>query len=111
MNDINQIVMAGRLTTDAVEKRTEKGTPFFTFHLANNRFKKKENGEFDKDTGFYNVIYFPRKDENTGDSLKKGKAVHLEGRLTFSTYVTKEGNKRDSVSILAETLKPFEKVK
>ncbi|GEM_PF-2974929 len=109
MNDMNQVVMAGRLTEDAVLRQSGNGASFVTFRLANNRYKKNDRGEADKEAAFFNVVYFPQKDETPDRLLKKGQAVHLEGRLAWRTYTTKEGSRRDEVKIISNVLKIMEK--
>lgn len=109
MNDINQVVIAGRLTEDAVLRQSGNGNPFVTFSIANNRYRKNSKGESDKEAAFFKVIYFPSEGETPESFLKKGLPVHLEGRLGWKTYTAKDGSRREEVSILAQALKVVEK--
>lgn len=111
MDNLNQILIEGRLTRDPVESFTTAECPLCRFPIANNRFfksKKKPQGE--QDTSYFLVECWGKVAESCLAHLKKGTGVRVVGRL--KQYSWKEDRPHERVYIIAEHIQfqPSKKV-
>lgn len=91
---MNVVVISGRLTEDPVVR--ERIT---ILRVANNEgFGDKRK------TNYVDVKTFQKTAELCGQYLKKGRFVIVQGRLDHEQYEDKNGNKRSSISIIANTV-------
>jgi len=88
---------AGRLTKDATLQTTQKGTSMTKFRLA-------VNDRRNDDTLFINILCFGKMAENLKPMLKKGRLVSITGKLKIDDYENGEGEKRNSVCIMADDI-------
>ena len=89
--DTNNIIIAGRLTSDPEKRSTQSGKEVTTFTIANN--------------GNNNVLYikcvsFKALPDDFTQHVKKGSLVAIEGRLGSYTYDDKSGYKRKEYEII-----------
>ena len=86
--DMNNLNIIGRMTRDP--ESTEK---YCKFSIAVNGYKDS--------TSFFNVVCFGKTGEIVGKYCKKGSQVALNGEIKQDQFTDKDGNKRSSVSIIA----------
>lgn len=97
--NLNNVHLAGRLTRDPEVKPI--GNDNFVAHMGmaiNRRFKDKE------EVTFVDVTAFGRTAENCGQYLHKGSAVYIEGYLKLDEWKTKEGQARQMLKVVANTV-------
>ena len=100
---LNKIFIMGRLTRDPELRRTQTGTPVASFSLAVDRdFKDKSTGE--RTTDFIDVVAWRQTGEFVSRYFTKGRMAVVEGRLQVRNWTDKEGNKRRSAEILADSI-------
>ena len=100
---LNHIVLMGRLTRDPELRRTQTGTPVASFTLAVDRdFKDKTTGE--KATDFIDVTAWRSTAEFVSRFFMKGRMAVVSGRLQIREWTDKEGNKRRSAEVLADSV-------
>jgi single-strand DNA-binding protein len=104
--DINVVVVTGRLTADPQFRQIASGQYVMKFGLANNKRKKKQGDQWiDQPPNFFNVTVWGRQAEVLKPYLQKGKQVAVNGRLQQSTYqVQGEAHKRTSIDIVADNI-------
>lgn len=96
---INNVIIFGRLTADPQPKTTSNGISYCLFSIAN------EVGYGDnKRTNFFRCNAWRGTADVICKYLHKGSQIGIAGQLMQNTYEDKEGNKRDSVDIMVETL-------
>jgi single-strand DNA-binding protein len=97
-------MIAGRLTRDPEVRYTQAGTAVATLGLASSRAYRdpKDSSGWKEETCFVNVVTWAQLAERCGDSLKKGSAVFVEGRLQSRSWETEEGSRRTVVEIRAD---------
>jgi single-strand DNA-binding protein len=106
MSDAN-ITVVGNLTRDPELRFTPSGMATVRMGIAvNYRRRNQQTQEWDETTSFMNVVAFRDLAENAAESLGKGNRVLVTGRLEVSEYETKEGEKRQSVEIIADEIGP-----
>ncbi len=100
--ELNQVLIAGRLTRDPELRFTQKGQGVSSFSVAvNRRYKDPATGEWKDDTTFVSVTVWGPAAERCKDKLRKGSPVIIEGRLTASEYTDKSGLKRKDIKVTA----------
>ena len=107
MNNLNNVVIEGRLTTDAKDfmKRSNDGkTAFGSFTIAVDRSYKKGEQWVDE-TSFFKVKGFGKGYENACKHMTKGSVVKIVGRLEQESW-EKDGQKHSGVCIVADTYYP-----
>ena len=100
---LNKIFIMGRLTRDPELRRTQTGTPVASFSLAVDRdFKDKSTGE--RATDFIDVVAWRQTAEFVSHYFSKGRMAVVEGRLQIRDWTDKDGNKRRSAEVVADSV-------
>lgn len=100
--EINQVMIAGRLTRDPELRFTQKQQGVASLSVAvNRRYQDQASGEWKDDTTFVAVTVWGPAAERCKDKMKKGSPVLVEGRLTASEYTDKTGQKRKEMKVTA----------
>jgi single-strand DNA-binding protein len=102
MNDINKVIIVGRLTRDAELKYTSNGFAVCKFSLAVNR-RKKSGDQWVEEANFFDVVLWGRMAEAINQYLVKGKQVAVEGELRQNRW-EQDGQPRSKVEITANNL-------
>ena len=97
---LNRIVLVGRLTRDPEIRYTGQGKPVTNFTLAVDR--PFANSEGNREADFIDIVCWGKLAETTGNHLKKGRLVAVEGRLQIRSYEAKDGSKRRSAEVVAD---------
>lgn len=101
----NTIFVAGRLTRDPDLTVTANGQSMCKLGIASGRRYQKD-GEWQEETSFFDVTLWRDLADNVADSLSKGDAVLVAGRMKQRTYDTKEGEKRTVWDLEVESIGP-----
>ena len=100
---LNRIVLMGRLTRDPELRHTQSGTAVASFSLAVDRdFKDKNTGE--RTTDFIDIVAWKGTAEFVSRYFTKGRMAVVEGRLQLRDWNDKDGNKRRSAEVIAESI-------
>ena len=99
---LNRIVLMGRLTRDPELRRTQSGTAVTSFSLAVERDYKSQSGE--KETDFIEVVAWKGTAEIVSKYFSKGRMAVISGRLQIHDWTDKDGNKRRSAEVLADSV-------
>ena len=104
MAGVNKVILIGRLGADPEVRYTNSGTPVATFRMATSvNFKNKDGEKTDK-TEWHRIVAFGRLGEICGEYLAKGKQVYIEGRLQTREWEDRDGNKKWTTEIVANTM-------
>lgn len=102
-NDINRVILIGRLTRDPELKSTSAGKYFCRFSLASNRsIYNRESGESRDEVGFFDCVAWGKPAETIHKYLQKGRRICVEGNLRWSSWETTDGKKQSKVEINVE---------
>jgi single-strand DNA-binding protein len=99
MAGLCKAVLIGHLGRDPEVRYTPDGLAVANFSVA---ASEKIKGQ-DK-TEWFRVTAFGKLGEICGQYLSKGKQVYVEGRLQSNEYTDKDGNKRFSMDVIANTI-------
>ncbi len=107
--DLNQVLIAGRLTRDPELKYTSGGLAYCKLGVANSRYFKDKSGQRQETTTFVDVTVWGQSAEFVGQRLRKGRAVLVEARLQTSEWEDKQtGQKRSKLELNAQRVSPLE---
>lgn len=98
-DDINKVMLVGRLTRDAELMYTNSGYPLCKFSLAVNR-RKKQGDQWVDEANFFDLNLWGRRGESLNTYLTKGTQVAVEGQLRQERW-EQDGMKRSKVTIEA----------
>ena len=99
---LNKIILMGRLTRDPELRRTQSGTAVTSFSLAVDRDYKAQDGE--RETDFIDIVAWRSTAEFVSKYFSKGRMAVVEGRLQVRDWTDKDGNKRRSTEVLADSV-------
>ena len=105
MGGVNKVILLGHVGKDPDIRHLEGGVTVASFSLATNEsFRDKNSGEKREQTEWHNIVTWRNLAESVEKSeLKKGDRVYLEGKIRTRQWQDKEGNKRLTVEIVADT--------
>lgn len=101
---LNKVFLLGNLTRDPELRHTAQGTSVANFSIAVNRTYKGNDGDYKKETSYFNIIVWGKAGENCAKFLAKGRPVLVEGRLQNRSYETQDGQKRTITEIVADAV-------
>jgi single-strand DNA-binding protein len=103
VNDLNVVLLVGRLTRDPDLKETRGGKQICTFSLACNRyFRQETGGEYGKEAYFFDVETWGLLAKQCADGLVKGRVARVQGRLKQDRWQDGAGTNRSKVLVVAE---------
>lgn len=97
---LNKITIMGRLTRDPELRRTQSDVSIVSFCIACDRDFKKE----DKQTDFIDVVAWRQTADFVSKFFTKGRMAVIDGRLQIREWTDKDGNKRKTAEILADSV-------
>ena len=104
-SNINVVVITGNLTRDPELRSTPGGTSVCKLRVAvNSRRKDGQTGNWVDKPNYFDITVWGAQGENCANYLSKGRPVAVEGRLDWREWEDKDGNKRQSVEIIANSV-------
>ena len=101
--NINRVVLTGNLTRDPELRSLPSGMSVCSLRIASNS-RRKENGEWVDKPNYFSVTVWGAQGENASRFLSKGRPVAIDGRLEWREWTDKEGNKRESIEVVADSV-------
>jgi single-strand DNA-binding protein len=103
--NINRVVLSGNLTADPDERALPSGTSVTRLRLAvNTRRKNGSTGEWEEKANYFNVTVWGAQGANCARYLSKGRPVAIDGRLEWREYTTQDGQRREAVEVIGDTV-------
>ncbi len=103
-SNINRVVLTGNLTRDPELRSLPSGMSVCSLRLAVNTRRKGASGDWEDKPNYFDVTVWGAQGENCARYLSKGRPVALDGRLEWREWETPDGNKRQAVDIVADTV-------
>ena len=101
-NDLNHVILIGRLTRDSELKYTSGGLAIAKFSIACNSRAKKGDQWIDE-ASFLDVSVFGKSAESLNQYLVKGKQIAVQGRLKQERWES-DGQNRSKIVINADNV-------
>ena len=102
-SNINRVTITGNLTRDPELRNLPSGTSVCKLRVAVNSRRKDGDQWVDK-PNYFDVTVWGAQGENCATYLSKGRPVAVDGRLDWREWQDKEGNNRQSIEIIADTV-------
>jgi len=91
----------GNLTRDPELRYTPNGQAVANFTIATNRVWKDAEGEQKDSAEFTDIVVWGKIAENVTNYLKKGRRVHVIGRLQTRSWEAQDGSKKYKTEVIA----------
>jgi single-strand DNA-binding protein len=98
------VIVTGNLTRDPELRNTPNGTAVCKLRVAVNSRRKDQSGEWVDKPNYFDVTVWGAQGENCATYLSKGRPVAIDGRLEWREWETQDGNKRQAVEIIADSV-------
>ena len=99
---VNKVVFVGHLGGDPETRFTPSGAAVANFNIATNESWRDSNGELQDKTEWHRCVMFGKSAEMSGELLKKGQLVYLEGKLQTRNWEDKDGVKRYTTEVVCD---------
>ena len=104
-SNINRVVLVGNLTRDPELRTTPSGTAVCKLRIAvNTRVKDNASGQWTDKPNYFDVTVWGNQGESCAQYLAKGRPAAVDGRLDWREWQTQDGQKREAVEIVAESV-------
>lgn len=105
MASVNKVILVGNLGADPETRYQPSGEAITNIRVATtDKWKDKASGEMKEATEWHRIAFFGRLAEISGEYLKKGSQVYVEGRIRTRKYQDKDGNERYSTEIIGDRM-------
>jgi single-strand DNA-binding protein len=105
MASLSKVSIIGNLGRDPEMRYTPNGRPVTEFSVAvNQSTKNQQTGEWVEATDWFRVTVWGDRAERTAEQLRKGTRVFVEGRFRTREYEARDGQKRVSLEITADSV-------
>jgi single-strand DNA-binding protein len=104
MSGVNKVILVGNLGKDPEVRYLEQGVAVARITVATTESYKNKEGKKVETTEWHNVVLWRGLAEITEKYLKKGSLVYIEGKLKTKSWEDKEGVKRYSTDVVADTM-------
>ena len=105
MTGINKVILVGNVGADPEVRYTASGSAVANFNIATTeQWKDKNTGEKQERTEWHKIVAWGRLGEICGEYLHKGKQVYIEGKLRTKQWEDREGNRRYTTEVIAQTM-------
>ena len=102
--NINRVVLTGNLTRDPELRTTPSGMSVCSLRIASNTRRKDGSGNWVDKPNYFDVTVWGAQGENCANYLSKGRPIALDGRLEWREWDDQNGNKRQAVDIIADSV-------
>lgn len=102
MASLNKVMLIGNLGADPEVRYTSGGTAVANFRIATTEVWNSKDGERQERTEWHRIVVWGKQGENCGAYLRKGRSVHVEGRIQTREWEDREGQKRYTTEIVAD---------
>lgn len=104
MAGVNKVILIGNLGKDPELRVTQSGASVCQLNIATTRVWFDKQNQKQEDTEWHRVVVWGKQAENCNQYLSKGRQCYVEGRLQTRSYDDKDGVKRYSTEVVADTV-------
>lgn len=104
-SSINRVVLVGRLTRDPELRVLPSGSSVCSLRVACNGTRRDpDGGDYVEKPNFFDVSVYGATGETVHRYMRKGSRVALDGRLDWREWEGSDEQRRQAVSIVAESV-------
>ena len=106
--NLNRAMIIGNLTRDPETRTTPGGATVSSFGVATTSTWKDASGAKQERVEYHNIVAWGKLAEICQQYLGKGRKVYVEGRLQTRAWEDKDGQKRYTTELIANTITSLE---
>ena len=100
----NRVVLVGRLTRDPEMRALPSGVNVCSLRLACNSSRREADGTYTERPNYFDVSVYGAAGDSVGRYMVRGRRLAVDGRLEWREWETGDQQKRQAVSVVAETV-------
>ena len=104
MNDVNNVILEGRLVRDPQLSYSTKGLAVCSFVIANNTYKKIGE-EWEQQPNYIPIVAFQELAEQVKLEKEKGAKCRVQGTLKQSSWTDLNGEKHNRIFVVAREIR------
>jgi single-strand DNA-binding protein len=104
MPSVNKVILIGNLGRDPELRYTKNGQAVANFSLATSDNFTSKDGQKEERTEWHRIVAWAKTAELCAQYLSKGRTVYIEGQLRTREWEDKEGHKRQTTEVHAQTV-------
>ncbi len=104
MAGVNKVIIVGNLGKDPELRHTPQGQAVANFPVATSESWNDKGGQKQERTEWHRIVVWGKQAELCSKYLTKGRKAYIEGRLQTRAWDDKEGQKRYTTEIIANTV-------
>ena len=102
---VNKVILIGNLGADPEVRYSAAGSAITNARLATtDQWKDRQTGEQQERTEWHRLVFFGRLAEISGEYLKKGSKVFVEGRLQTRKWQGQDGQDRYTTEVVVNDM-------
>lgn len=101
---VNKVILVGRLGQNPEVRYTPSGAAVANFSVATNETWTDKNNQKQERTEWHRVVVWGKLAELCSQYLAKGRQCYVEGRLQTREWTDKDGVKKYSTEVQAQTI-------
>jgi single-strand DNA-binding protein len=101
---INRVVLVGRLTRDPELRALPSGINVCSLRVACNSSRRDAEGDYVEKPNYFDVSVYGGASDSVDRYTRKGSRVAIDGRLEWREWETVDSQKRQAVSVVADTV-------
>jgi single-strand DNA-binding protein len=105
VNDLNKVILIGRLGTDPELREYASGRKRASFPLATNRSYKDSEGNWVERTDWHQIVAWGDIAEKCEAKVKKGDPVLIEGRIQTTHWKDAQDMDRKSTQVITDKIR------
>lgn len=104
MGSLNKVVLIGNLGQEPERRITQGGASLVNVNMATSEFYKDKSGNNQQKTEWHRLVFWNKQADLVSQYCKKGSTLFIEGRLETNEWKDKDGNKRETVQVVVNTM-------
>ncbi|MEX0781369.1 MAG: single-stranded DNA-binding protein [Dehalococcoidia bacterium] len=109
MAGLNKVMLIGNAGKDAELRYLSTGTAQAQFSLAVNRNTRNQEGNWEEQTEWFNIVLWREAAERQAQYITKGKLLYVEGRFQTRSWDNDQGVKQYRTEVVAERVQILER--
>lgn len=105
MSGVNKVIILGNVGQDPEVKYSQNGKAICNISVATSeKWKDKQTGQVQEKSEWHRIVMFDRLAEITGEYVRKGSKVYIEGKLQTRKWQDQNGQDRYATEIVANEM-------
>ena len=101
---VNKVILLGNVGKDPEVRYLDNDVAVASFSLATSETYKDKSGQKQTKTEWHNIVAWRGLAKLAENYIKKGTQLYIEGKITTRSWDDKDGNKRYTTEIVANSI-------